>query len=442
MASRTSRRTFVKGGLYAGITVLTVPGIARSFAANEKLKMAVIGIGGQGSGGVGTALGQQLVAYTDVDVNGKGKDSLAKIKQGAPDAKGYTDYRRMFEAHKDIEAVWIATPDHHHFSATTMALSAGAGVYCEKPLTWSLWEARKLREFAMGKKLATQMGNQGHSTDSIRVACEYVWSGALGDVTEVHCVSNRGFAAKSRPAPATPPEGLDWEAWIGPAAMREYHGGLHPFGWRGYRDFGTGSLGDMGCHTIDAPTWALKLNESATVELEAEVGKPTDEGFAPKARIIYRFPARGPLPPVKLTWWHGGGDFLPPRPPALEEGQKVITEGTYYYGSKCMMTTNSHAGGVRLIPDSKVKEIGKPPVALERVKSHSGDFINACKTGKPASSNFEYAGRLTEIVLLGNIACAVGEKITYDFATGRFNNDKANAMLKRDPRKGWEMAYA
>ncbi len=438
-----SRRQFVRAGLFAGVTVMTIPGVARSYARNEKLKFALIGAGGRASAGLGPGLGEQLVAVAEVDLEGRAKGNIDRIRKDSPHTKIYTDYRQLFDKHPDLEAVWVGTPDHTHFGASIRAMQAGAGVYCEKPLTWAVNEARKLREVAQQQGVATQMGNQGHSSPSIREIVEYVRSGSLGEVNEVHCISNRRFSAASRPQSKPVPAGLDWEAWLGPAKYREFHDGLHPFNWRGYLEFGSGSLGDMGCHTIDGAVWALKLTEAPEFEVEAEFGKPTEEGFPPEAVIVYRFPASEGRPAATLKWFHGGK--LPPRPEALPEGEKMLSEGTYYLGSKGLMTSGSHCQNVRLYPENFAQDTPKPKEMIPRSPhGHTGDFLAACKDkSAPApSSNFDYAARLTEIVLLGNIACLTGEKLSYNMQQGRVtNNDKANALLARTPRKGWEAGY-
>ncbi|HPD15731.1 MAG TPA: Gfo/Idh/MocA family oxidoreductase [Planctomycetota bacterium] len=444
MSGQTSRRGFLKSSVVLTAGAFGAPYVISAESKREKVKMAVIGAGGQGGAGMGTARGENLVAVCDVDAKRAGK-GLDEAKKQNPDLKVYTDYRKLFDEVKGLEAVWVATPDHNHFPASIRALEAGAGVYCEKPLTHSLWEARKLREVAAKKKLATQMGNQGHSSDTIRLICEYIWSGVLGDVTKLHCVSNRSFGASKRPESKPVPEGLDWQSWIGPAPFRDYHDGLHPFSWRGWLDFGTASLGDMACHTIDGAVWALKLGEAETIEVVAEEGATNAEGFSGHARIVYRFPARGKLPPVEMTWWNGGGKHLPPRPECLEPDRRQLAEGTYYYGTKGMMESGSHCGGTRLIPETFQKEHKKPEPMIPRVPGHSADWLRAIKDpSAPAPcSNFGYSARLTEIVLLGVVAqrCP-GEKLVYDMAKGRFtNSEKANGFVKRAPRKGWEFGY-
>ena len=442
-----TRRRILQASSYAGITFLFKPTLVFGYAENEKLRMACIGAGGQAGAGIGPGMSQNLVAIAEVDPDGKGKGNIDKVLKASPDTKIYTDYRQLFDKHPQLDAVWCGTPDHNHFGASIRALHAGAGVYCEKPLTWSIWEARRIREVALAKKAVTQMGNQGHSSGTIREICEHIWAGNLGEVKEVHCISNRNFSAgDTRPASKPVPKGLDWEAWLGPAPQRDYHDGLHSFSWRGWLDFGSGSLGDMACHNVDGVVWALKLDQVESFEVEAlhdgKVNKPTKEGHAAQALIVYKFPARGDMPPVTLTWYHGGKK--PERPAALEEGRPVLSEGSYFIGSKATMSSGSHCQDTQLIPKKLNDEVGKPKQVLARSKhGHGGDFIEGCKKKDPnlPTSNFAYAARLTEIVLAGNLAQAVGEKITYSVKTGKTNNDKANALLKREPRKGWEAGY-
>ena len=443
MARWTSRREFLRRSTLVAAGVLGAPYVARAGNAGERLKMAVVGAGGRGRAGMGAARDEQLVAVADVDAKRAGK-SLDQAKKQFPQLKVYSDYREMFDKHKGLDAVWVATPDHNHFPASIRALEAGAGVYCEKPLTHNLWEARKLREVAAARKLPTQMGQQGHSGESIRRIVEYIRAGTIGTVTKLHCVSNRTFGASKRPASKPVPQGLDWQSWLGPAPYRDYHDGLHPFSWRGWLDFGTASLGDMGCHTIDGAVWALKLTEAATIEVVAEEGGVNAEGYSPQARIVYRFPARGALPPIAMTWWNGGGKHRPPRPEAIGPKTKQITQGTYYYGTKGLMQSGSHCQSPRLFPD-ELRQGADVAKSLPRVPGHTGDFLRACKdsTAPAPCSNFAYSVGLTEIVLLGTVAlrCA-GQKLVYDMAKGRFtNSDRANTFLKRTPRKGWELGY-
>jgi predicted dehydrogenase len=440
MARWISRRGFLKGGAAAGTFLVVSPRIARAFEANAKLRMAVIGAGGMGGQGVRVGLDEHAVAVADADPEGRGAQGVAQLKGKFPDIRVYADYRKLFDAHPKLDAAWVATPDHNHFGATLRALEAGAGVYCEKPLTHNVYEARKIREVARAKGLTTQMGNQGHSSESIRLLCEYVWQGTLGDVTEVHALNGNDGAHYSAGRPAPVPKGMDWDAWLGPAAWREYVSGPHPVGWRGWIDFGTGILGDWFCHNADGAVWALKLNEADTVEVECELGKPTENNFCPKLRVAWRFPKRGEMAPVTLRWFLN--ERLP-RPPALEAGREVKGLASVYYGTKGMAVGGSHMGGVRLIPESFQQAVGRPKQVLPRAGgSHRNDFLSALRAGRKACSDFDYSARLTEIMHLGNIASRIGGKLTYDFRTGRFVNDpKADALLKRQPRKGWELGY-
>ena len=444
MARSRSRREFLKCSALATAGILGAPFVATAAGKGEKLKMAAIGAGGRAGAGMRAGMGENLVAIAEVDPRRAGKN-IDNAKKKFPNIKVYSDYRKLFDAHKDLEAVWVGTPDHNHFPAAIRALEGGAGVYVEKPMTHNLWEARKLRDVAAARKLPTQMGNQGHSGESIRIIVEYIRSGALGEIRKLHCVSNRYFNASKRPASKPVPEGLDWQSWIGPAPFRDYHDGLHPFSWRGWLDFGTASLGDMGCHTIDGAVWGLKLFEAETIEVVAEEGNTNEEGYSRAARIVYTFPARGDLPPVEMTWWNGGGKHLPPRPAELEEGRKQLTEGTYYYGSKAVMQSGSHCQSVRIIPETKQKATPKPEKTVPRVPGHTGDFLRACKdSSAPApSSNFAYSAGLTEIVLLGTVALRCPrEKLVYNMKEGTFTNSaKANGFIKREPRKGWEFGY-
>ena len=445
MKRLTNRRDFLKSSALLTAGVLGAPAIATAANKGDKIKLAVIGAGGQGRSGMNSARGQQLVAVADADLDGRAGKNLANAKKQFPDLKTYSDYRKLFDAHKDLDAVWVATPDHTHFPAAIRALDRGIAVYCEKPLTHEIFEARKLREIAIAKKIPTQMGNQGHAGESIRRIVEYIHAGTLGEITQLHCVSNRSFSASKRPATKPVPKGLDWESWIGPAPQRPYHDGLHPFSWRGWLDFGTGSIGDMACHTIDGAVWALKLTDAPTIEVTTEAGSVNTEGYSRAARIVYTFGARGDLKPITLTWWNGGGkDNLPPRPPQIGAKDKIISQGAYYYGTKGLMSSGSHCQSPRLYPDS-LRKAAKVDKTLPRVPGHSGDFFRAITdSSAPApSSHFGYSAGLTEIVLLGTLSLNLpGQKLIYDAKAGRFtNNDKANALIKRPPRKGWEYGY-
>jgi predicted dehydrogenase len=434
MSKRLNRRRFLQHtAAGAGLVILSGSAAVRSYAANNKLTTALVGVGGRGGAHFGAAAGENLIAICDAD-----EPRMAKALKGRPALKGYTDYRRLFDAHKDLNAVFIATPDHNHFPAAMRAVAGGAGVYVEKPMTHSLWEVRTLTEAVRARKVASQLGNQGHSDAGWRSLCEYIWAGAIGDVTEVHFVTNRPTWPQGvdRPPSKPVPDGLNWDAWIGPAPYRDYHDNLHAFKWRGWLDFGAGALGDMGCHIMDGAVWALRLGEADTVEVEAESSGVNGETYPKWSIVTYRFPARGSMPPVALKWFDGGK--RPPRPADLEPERKEDYDSVFL-GTKGTMVAGTYGGGARIIPESKRQATPRPPETIPRSpKGHHGDFLEACRGGPPAGSNFDYSGPLTEIVLLGNLAIRLGQKITFDVKTLKARNcPQADALIHRAYRPGW-----
>jgi predicted dehydrogenase len=332
------------------------------------------------------------------------------------------------------------------------AMRRGKHVYCQKPLTHTIYEARKITEAARKYKVQTQMGNQGHSSEHIRLLKEWLADGAIGDVTEVHAWTDRpvgghdysDFAVRSRPKDTPPiPKSLDWDLWLGPVAYRPYHPEYHPMKWRAWLEFGTGALGDMGCHIIDPAFWALDLGAPETIEATSTHWEPevSSETF-PRASIVrFQFPRRGKRPSVKLTWTDGR--LLPPRPDELEEGRKLPPSGALIIGDEGTIMHGSHgAGGLRIIPEAKMKEYKRPEKTLPRViNSHEGDWLRACKDGKPASSSFEYGGALTEMALLGMLAIRMkDQKLRWDSKKLKFiNNDAANELLHIEYRNGWHL---
>jgi predicted dehydrogenase len=363
----------------------------------------------------------------------------------------YTDFRQMLDKQKDIQAVVVATPDHVHFHASATAIRMGKHVYCEKPLTHSVWEARQLRELAAKHKVATQMGNQGTSNSGFRYGVELIRSGAIGDVTEVHVWTNRpiwpqGNAALevrmkgSRDVPKT----LNWDLWLGPAADRPYNAAYAPFAWRGWWDFGTGALGDMGCHTMNLPYMGLRLGAPTSITADVE-GKVHAETAPVGCTITYEFPSRAaaktPAPPsaampaCRLFWYERR------RPPMdLLQGVQVGGSGCLIVGSRGKIYTASDYGdGIRLLPQADVRAYPLPSPSLPRSPGHHAEWIRACKGGVPAMSNFDYAGPLTEMVLLGNVAIRVGRRITWDSAKLQAIDLPAAAQYIRPGyRKGWE----
>jgi len=427
-------------------TARVVPG---KLSPNEKMNIAGIGVGGMGAHNIEIASTENIVALCDVDDDYAGK-TFAKYQ----DAKRFKDFRRMFDAEeKNIDGVIIATPDHTHAVLCMAAIGRGKHVYCQKPLAHSVHEVRTIMAAAKAAGVQTQMGNQGHSSTSIKRMRDWFRAGAIGEVREVHAWSDRpvggdpwsDFPIMKRPedTPPVPPR-LDWDLWLGPAPARPYHPIYHPSTWRGFWDFGTGALGDMGCHILDPAFWALELGapesvEATTTHWEPEVMSET----YPRAAIVrYAFPARGAMPPVKLTWYDGR--MLPPVPRDFAPGQTFGGNGALIIGDKGTMLHGSHgAGGLTLLPESLGESFVAPEENYPEMNAgaHEQDWIRACKDGVPACSNFEYGGALTEMVLLGVLAMRVKDRrLNYDAATHTFtNSDEANALLNPPYREGWSL---
>ncbi len=424
---------------------------------SEKLNIAGIGVGGMGANNIAACAQENIVALCDVD-----SQFAAKTFRTYPRAKQYKDFRVMFDRQKDIDAAIVATPDHSHTVIALAAMRRQKHVYVQKPLAHSVAEARLLTEAARKHQVVTQMGNQGRSCDDVRLVCEWIAAGALGAVREVHAWTNRPFWPQSvevdRPKERPPvPASLDWDLWIGPAAMRPYHPAYLPGTWRAWWDFGTGSLGDMGCHILDAPFWALKLKYPHSVEgcistywkglvdgVWQQV-EPKLEQFPRSTIVRFTFPAREGMPEVDLTWWDGG--LMPPRPKVLEAGRRMGDEdgGVLFVGDKASLMCGCFGRSPRLIPEAKMKEFQPPPKTLDRIpgglKGHELDWIRACKGGKPASSNFDYSGPLSETVLMGNLAVRYpNRRLLWDGEKMEVTNDaEANSYVRRQYRQGWTL---
>ena len=423
-----SRRSFLHTTTIVGTGVLASPSLLRAKSPNEKLNVALIGVGNKGEANRAGVAGENIVALCDVD-----EKMLNAAAAKHPPARTYRDFRRMLEQ-KDIDAVVVTVPDHVHAVAAMAAMQLGKHVYCEKPLTHDIWEARQLALTARQYKVATQMGNGGHASERLRTAVEWVQAGVIGDVREVHAWSNRPIWPQGIARPMDRPDVpkyLDWDLWLGPAPERPYHPAYHPFKWRGFWDFGTGALGDMGCHIIDAAFWALDLG--APVAVEAESSDVNGETAPSWSIVRYEFPQRGNKPAVKLTWYDGGK--LPSRD-LFEVGpdQKLDDNGSLFVGEKGKLALDYK--GVRLIPERK--DFQPPPKTVPRSPGHYTEWIAACKGGAPAMSNFGYAGSLTEAVLLGNVALRVGKKIEWDAQNLQVRNaPEAAQYIRRQYRKGW-----
>ncbi|MCX5656527.1 MAG: Gfo/Idh/MocA family oxidoreductase [Planctomycetota bacterium] len=451
MFHRVTRRMFLKGtAATAGLTVLGGSSRAGAYEANQKLNCANIGVGGQGGSHLGPAAGENLIAICDVDGN-----TLARVAQRYPQARKFADYRQLFdEMGKSIDVVFVATPDHHHFPASLAALQRGKHVYCEKPLTHSIWEARTLALEARKAKVATQMGNQGQASEGRRRLSEFIWAGAIGKVTEVHIWTDRAAGwwpqGRNRPTYTDPVPGrLAWDLWLGPSPERpfvsvwrepeyqnEKHEVYHSFVWRGWWDFGTGALGDIACHAMDPAFRALKLTSPTAVEAKCE--GLTSEMFPLWSIITYEYPARGDMPPVKLVWYDG--KKKPERPPELEADRQWGDNGQLFIGEKGKILYDQESGG-RIIPESKMEDFKKnlPPKTIPRSPGHHEEFLLACKGAGPApGSNFDHAGPMTEAALTGNLAIRFGKRIEWDGPNMKAKNcPEADALIYPQYRPGW-----
>lgn len=469
------RRDFLKSSAVAtGLTIIPwqatygqAKSAATSYAANEKLNIAGIGVGGQGGTHVEPSLRENLVAVCDTS-EGSLKGCLGRVEKLYKEKnvdkklpKPFNDYRQLFDQMSgQIDAVVVATPDNHHASASMMAIKRKKHVYCEKPLTHDIYEARQLTLAAREQKVATQMGNQGRAEAGWRLLCEFIWAGAIGNVKEVHVWTDRpGIPSRfwwpqgaGRPEGSDPvPQGLNWDVWLGPAPARPYLGKYKdgkfkgkdvytPFVWRGWWDFGTGALGDIGCHAISGTFSALKIEHAAAVTLVKDSGDGTPEMFPSSSVICWDIPARGDMPPCKIFWYDGAA--YPPREVGeLPEGKQYPDNGTIVVGDKGKLTF--YGAGPRLIPEAKMKEFKKPEPSIPRCESdHFREWVTACKGGRPAFSNFDHAGPLSEMVLLGNFAirAGVGKRVEWDGPNMKCTNlPDLNQFVKREYRAGWTL---
>lgn len=435
MSGNISRRTFLKGAALGGASFLFLRDsrLAFGYEANEKLNIAIIGCGGKGRSNLDSVASENIVALCDVDAN-----KLGEAASKYTSAKTFADFRRMLDTmHKQIDAVVVSTPDHTHAPAAVMAMKMGKHCYCEKPLTHSIYEARVMRDVARKYKVATQMGNQGTAGDGHREAVEVVQSGAIGQVYEVLVWSNRPVWPQgiNRPTPAPVPPELDWDLWLGPAPERPYAPGYHPFNWRGWFDFGTGALGDMGCHTLNMPFRALNLTNPSAIE--AEVFEMTEETYPKRSIVTYFFRERNGLRTLRLKWFDGGL-----KPPAdVIDGRELPGSGVVLIGDKGrLFSPDDYGGRYELLPKEKFADFKPPAPTLPRSPGHHQEWIRACKGGEPAMSNFDYAAALTETILLGNVAIRTGEPIYWDpEGMKAINCPKADRFLNRPYRKGWTL---
>lgn len=511
---KITRRKFVAGSAGVALSAMIVPrhvlGGVGFTAPSDTVNFALIGCGGQGKTDSGelVAGGQNLVALCDVDFgyvdrevaarvkgrDGKPNEQMVKLQEAYNKAKHYADFRKMLEQQKDIDAIVVATPDHTHAVIAKAAMELGKHAYVEKPLTWSIHEARVLRETAARTKVVTQMGNMGHSSEGAALVNEWVQAGVIGQVREVKVWTNRplGFWPQGVPRPGKAaagaqtggpaannfgtdwnarlvnktlaaamdgdypvPTGVDWDLFLGPGPEVAYHPIYHPFNWRGWLDWGTGAVGDMAAHLIDHPYWALGLTYPTSVEATyTPWGTDTKNNkvtYPMGTHLVYKFPARGSQPPVTLTWMDGG--LMPARPDALPDDVPLDPGGgVIFIGEKGILVHATYASNPKLYPQSLMDVAAKVPKTYFRVDSsgegqmrqakHRMNWINAIKGKEKATCPFEYASRLTETMLLGVVAMKTGQgkRIYYDGEAGKITNvNDANQYLQREYRKGWSL---
>ncbi len=470
-----NRRDFIRASAIATLGFHILPAAARG--ANSRIQVGCIGTNGKGR--VDTmataAAGAEIIALCDVAdprQPGLGRQKQKKNKAGAaetildtfPQARFFTDYRTMLRDMPGIDAVTVSTPDHHHFHASMLAMRGGKHVYCQKPISHSIWEARRMAETAVECKVQTQMGNQAHAGEPIRRGVELIRAGVIGRVSEVHAWTNRPIWPQGMtawPKAEKVPKGLDWDLWIGPAPFRDYSPEIAPFNWRGYWDFGAGALGDMGCHIMDMPYWALGLTAPTSVEAKHEGGNAIS---APRwSTVTYQFPRSILGGPVKFVWYDGvvskEGVYQHTPPEELWKADFPTADHVFrrfdlvLVGEKGRMFFNRSRQDWVYKPESLTNGFTQPPKSIARVpggtqegKGEDGggayvEWLNAIKTGTPALSNFASSGPFSETVLLGNLALRVGRRIDWDAKSLTATNaPEAASIVRRTYRKGWELA--
>ena len=454
-SANKSRRGFIAATGFTAFSFSIVPrhvlGGPGYLPPSEQVQIAGIGAGGMGGGDIATftKLGANYVALCDVD-----DERAAGTFNAHPKARRYKDFREMLDKEAaNIDAVTVGTPDHTHAVASMAAIKAGKHVYCQKPLTHTLFECRELTKAAKTAKVMTSMGNHGHATAGARLTNEWIQAGIIGEVREVHVWSDRaGKLWKQgigRPTDNPPvPKTFDWNLWLGPIRERPYNPAYAPFGWRGWWDFGTGALGDMGCHIIDHPVWALKLGSPTSVEATTthdgtlnEKNELNSESFPKAAIVTYQFPARdgGKLPPVTMTWYDGG--LMPPTPHEMSGDQRLPDNGVLYVGSKGKMFHSSHGGMPQLLPSELLEPAKAIAPTMERSPGHYEEFFQACKTGKLPAASFDYSGPMTETVLLGVLALrAPGRRLLWNATDLKVSNvPDVNQFIHTEYRQGWSL---
>jgi predicted dehydrogenase len=449
-----SRRKFIGAASAAAAGMMVVPrhvvgATQKKKAPSDTVNIACVGVGGMGFSDVRGVRTENVVALCDVDDEQMARllrsDRLEPAEKAMYEkAAKYRDFRRLLEKEKGIDAVTVTTPDHTHAVIAMAAIKLGKHVYVQKPLTHTIKEARLLAQAAKEAKVVTQMGNQGHAGEGARLICEWIWDGAIGDVHEVHCWTNRPIWPQGIDAPKeipSVPSTLDWDVWLGPAPFRPYHPAYHPFKWRGLWHFGTGALGDMGAHIYDQPFWALKLKSPISVQASST---PFTKDYYPWAEVVtYEFAAREGMGPVTLTWWDGG--LMPPRPPELEPGRKMGDDdgGVLFRGSKGLLMCGVYGENPRLVPESRMQEYARPEKTIPRSSGIRLEWIEAIKKGEKSTTDFAYSGPLTEAMLLANVAVLLKDrnmKLLWDGDKMEFTNlPEANEFLHFEYRPGWSL---
>ncbi len=441
-----SRRQFLNRAAAAGIATLSAPAIVRGRNLNDKLNLAIIGSGGRGAANLRDVQSENIVILCDVN-----ESNMGPAAERHPKARKIVDFRRVYDHAKEFDAVVISTAEHTHAFATLPALQLGKHVYCEKPLTHNIWEARVIREAAAKARVATQQGTQVHAGDNYRRVVELIQTGAIGAVSEAHVWVGRAWGlhaseeeakaagdivfVENRPANADPiPAGLDWDLWLGPAPERPYNNVYLP-GPKWYRwwDFGNGTMSDLGSHWVDLPFWALKLRSPRTVEASGPAPHPE---IAPASmKVTYQYGQRDTLPPVQLTWYQGTY-----KPQIWKEaGIPQWNSGVLFIGAKGMLLADY--GKHILLPEARFADFKRPEPFIPKSLGHHAEWIHACKTGAPTTCNFEYAGWLTEANHLGNVAFRAGKKLEWDAKKLRATNaPEIEPLIHRKYRKGWKLS--
>jgi predicted dehydrogenase len=448
-----TRREFIEKTAASAAGLMVVPrhvlGGRGIQAPSDTLNIGCVGVGGKGASDIASVSTENIVALCDVDDEMMAK--FLKNEQNTPEqqakyeeASKYRDFRKMLDREKSLDAIVVSTPDHNHAVIAMMAIKMGKHAFVQKPLTHTVKEARLLAQEAKKAGVITQMGNQGHAGEGTRLICEWIWDGAIGAVEEVHVWTNRPIWPQGIDAPkeipSVPPT-LDWNVWLGPAPWRPYHPAYHPFVWRGWWDFGTGALGDMGAHLLDQPFWALDLGHPKTVQ--ASSTKFTKDSYPLAEIVTYQFPARGKLPPVKLVWYDGG--LMPPRPKELESGRMMGDEsgGCLFVGKKGLLMCGTYGENPRLVPEDLMRSYKRPAKTIPRSPGIHEEWVAAIKAGKRSATDFEYSGKLTEVMLLANIAVRMQESKTvleWDPEKMEFASlPEANKFLHKEYRAGWSL---